>query len=159
MEKPLRPTASVGRPKSEEKREAILLAAKSLFLEKGLHGTTMDQVARAGGVSKQTVYSHFKNKESLFKAVISIKVQTYGFDNPVLPGDAVAKDVLAAIGLNFLNLLFDPDVVAMQRVVISESALYPDIAEHFYEAGPEATMASTEKILCELQAILHRHGR
>ena len=45
------------------KRQAILDAAKSLFLTHGYANTSMDAVATLAGVSKLTVYSHFTDKE------------------------------------------------------------------------------------------------
>ena len=62
-----------GRPKSDLKRQSILEAAAGLFLEHGFSQTSMDLVANTAGVSKQTVYSHFNNKDALFSAVIELK--------------------------------------------------------------------------------------
>ena len=59
-----------GRPKDPGKREAILAAARTMFLEQGYNGASMDAIATAAGVSKLTVYSHFGDKESLFNAAV-----------------------------------------------------------------------------------------
>lgn len=59
-----------GRPKDLEKRAAILAAAKRLFPDSGFEGTSMDAIAADAGVSKLTVYSHFRDKETLFTAAI-----------------------------------------------------------------------------------------
>src|SRR5258708_2764511 len=48
------------------KRKAIVEAATTTFLHKGYLGTSMDEIAALGGVSKQTVYKHFADKERLF---------------------------------------------------------------------------------------------
>ena len=53
---------------SEAKRQGILEAATRLFTEQGYDGTSVDDIAAEAGVSKQTVYSHFGNKEKLFGA-------------------------------------------------------------------------------------------
>jgi AcrR family transcriptional regulator len=50
---------------------ALLAAARGLFFEKGYGSTTMEQVARAAGLSKRSVYLYFKNKDELFIAVAS----------------------------------------------------------------------------------------
>src|SRR4051794_11294122 len=60
-----------GRPPSAAKRSAILAAATESFLTHGYTRTTLDDVAAAAGVSKQTVYSHFTDKETLFLAVLT----------------------------------------------------------------------------------------
>lgn len=59
-----------GRPKDLAKRQAILDAAKILFLSHGYANTSMDAVASEAGVSKLTVYSHFNDKETLFSAAV-----------------------------------------------------------------------------------------
>ena len=76
-----------GRPKSEEKHNLILHSASCLFIENGFANTSMDNVAKASGVSKQTVYSHFDNKDALFKAAITKKCQSYQLDtNQLMQG-------------------------------------------------------------------------
>lgn len=62
--------AGPGRPKSAQKRRAILQAAQRLFLANGFEGTSVDQIAAEAGVSKLTVYSHFGDKATLFAATI-----------------------------------------------------------------------------------------
>jgi TetR/AcrR family transcriptional repressor of mexJK operon len=64
-----------GRPKDLAKRQAILDAAKTLFLTKGYANTSMDAVATQAGVSKLTVYSHFNDKETLFSAAVVAKCE------------------------------------------------------------------------------------
>src|SRR5574341_357855 len=66
-----------GRPKDEAKGSAVLMAAARSFLKHGLEGTSMDAIAREAGVSKLTVYSHFRNKEALFKEVIRCKCNEF----------------------------------------------------------------------------------
>ena len=64
-----------GRPKDLAKRQAILDAAKILFLSNGYASTSMDAVAAEAGVSKLTVYSHFNDKETLFSAAVMAKCE------------------------------------------------------------------------------------
>ena len=139
--------ARAGRPKSEEKRIAILNAAGDLFLSRGLAGTSMDAVSEHAGVSKQTVYSHFSSKEDLFRTCIKNKVESYGFQEEDLPRDADLETVLKLLGKQFLNLIFDEEVVAMHRVVIGESTSYPKIAGLFFETGPEKTINAVARYL------------
>jgi TetR/AcrR family transcriptional repressor of mexJK operon len=131
-----------GRPKSEAKAEAVREAATKLFLAQGFQGTSMDAVAKAAGVSKQTVYSHFDNKEELFQAVISAKVAGYGFDEAAVEEEADLRNVLLAIVRRFVDLLFDPEVVAMHRVVMGEATSQPRVASLFFESGPKHTKAA-----------------
>jgi len=53
----------------EARREQILLAALSCFADKGYHATTMDDLVRASGLSKGSLYWHFGSKEEVFLAL------------------------------------------------------------------------------------------
>jgi AcrR family transcriptional regulator len=55
---------------SDARRTAILDAATRVFLRYGFKKTSMDDVARAAGVSRQGLYLHFETKELLFKETV-----------------------------------------------------------------------------------------
>ena len=57
--------------RSEQKREAIIEAAKRGFREHGVQGTSMDALAELAQVSKRTVYNHFATKEELVIHLLS----------------------------------------------------------------------------------------
>jgi TetR/AcrR family transcriptional regulator len=54
----------------QQRRNDIIDAAEKKFFEKGLDGVSMDEIARELDLSKPTLYLYFKNKESLFLAVV-----------------------------------------------------------------------------------------
>ena len=60
-----------GRPPSAEAAERIVEAATALFLGKGYGATTMQDVARRFGGSKQTIYARFPDKKALLEAVVT----------------------------------------------------------------------------------------
>ena len=69
----------VGRPRSSardpaETRRALLDAAAALIAERGYHGTTVNDVVAASGLSKGTFYWHFKSKEDLLLAVLEERI-------------------------------------------------------------------------------------
>ncbi|MCX4982254.1 TetR/AcrR family transcriptional regulator [Streptomyces sp. NBC_00572] len=57
-------------PRAARKRQAVVRAARDLFLREGF-GVGMDAIAAEAGVSKVTVYNHFGSKEALFTAVVA----------------------------------------------------------------------------------------
>lgn len=63
---------SAGRPRDPEADNAILTAAFELFLERGLDGTSIEQVAKRAGVTRATVYRRFATKEELLFSVIEL---------------------------------------------------------------------------------------
>ncbi|MFZ6046254.1 TetR family transcriptional regulator [Pseudomonas sp. CR3202] len=56
---------------AEKTRGAILVAAEHLFLENGVAHTSLEQIARAAGVTRGAVYWHFQNKAHLFNEMLS----------------------------------------------------------------------------------------
>lgn len=56
---------------AEQTRVAILEAAERLFLEKGVAQCSLEQIARAAGVTRGAVYWHFENKAHLFHEMLS----------------------------------------------------------------------------------------
>jgi TetR/AcrR family transcriptional regulator, transcriptional repressor for nem operon len=58
--------------RGEITRSRIVAAAADLIRERGVGGTTLDDVARAGKVSKSQLYSHFDDKIALVRAVVDL---------------------------------------------------------------------------------------
>lgn len=53
-----------------ERRAQLTTVARGLFSEKGLGGTSIEEIAAAAGVSKPVIYEHFGSKEKLYTAVV-----------------------------------------------------------------------------------------
>lgn len=129
-------TKNSERSKSEAKTEAILQGAMQEFLKGGYAATSMDKVAKAAGVSKATVYSHFGDKESLFNAVIQDlardKFQTVmGLDKPQSLSED-PKQVLSAMATRMLdNAKSDRNFHNFMRIVIGESGRFPELAKAY----------------------------
>ncbi len=60
---------------SQSKREVILKAAEGIFLKKGFFPTRIDDIARAARVAKGTVYLYFSDKESIYLALFTQKIE------------------------------------------------------------------------------------
>jgi AcrR family transcriptional regulator len=61
--------------KVEIKKEIVLKVAQDIFAQYGLTKTTIDDIAKAAGVGKSSIYYYFKSKEDIFRAVIETQVQ------------------------------------------------------------------------------------
>ncbi|TDE58834.1 TetR/AcrR family transcriptional regulator [Nonomuraea mesophila] len=59
-----------GRPRDPEADEAIMKAALELFVERGLEGANVEQIAKRAGVAKVTVYRRWSSKEELLTQAI-----------------------------------------------------------------------------------------
>jgi AcrR family transcriptional regulator len=64
---------------SEERREAIVQAVRTVFAEKGFDGTTTRELAKAAGVSEALLYKHFPSKQSLYGAMLDACAKGPGF--------------------------------------------------------------------------------
>lgn len=131
------------------KRDAILDAACALFLEQGYAAASMDAVAARAGVSKATIYAHFTDKDDLFGAVIRMRCERNRTFAPVGPA-LDARATLTMIGRRLLDLLLQPDTLAMYRLVTAEAPRQPELARAFYESGPATGKAEIARMLTEL---------
>ncbi len=127
------------RSKSEEKRQQILSAASDLFLTRSFEGASMDQVAVAAGVSKQTVYSHFGSKEELFSAIIEYKLAIHDITDELFDKNRPVHDVLLELAEHFTDLLMSEEAISIFRVCIADAAKSDKgrVAKLFVEAGPK----------------------
>ena len=131
--------------RSTRKRRAILEAATTAFLRNGYLGTSMDEIAALAGVSKQTVYKHFTDKERLFTEIVVSTVDE--------ASDPVYEEVLELedsgdIGADLRDLarrqlavVMQPRLMQLRRLVIGEVGRFPELGRTFYERGPGRTMA------------------
>jgi len=145
------PVAAAGR---EAKRDAILEAARKVFMEVGFGATSMDSIAAEAKVSKQTVYNHFGSKEELFAAMVR-----YMVDQKLTVFTEAAKsgkpeDTLRIIAHNFLDPGLAEQRVAMYRVLMAEGPRFPELGDIFYSAGP----AVVRKFLADYLAEQHARG-
>ena len=111
----------------------------------GWGGTSMDAIAQKAGVSKQTVYSHFRSKEDLFRECVQSKVSLYELD-----GEDCGEHLIPALRRfsdRFVELLSDPDVVRMYRLMIAHAEEFPNLVASFKEAGPDTTERALVKLL------------
>jgi TetR/AcrR family transcriptional repressor of mexJK operon len=137
-----------GRPKSQKKRMQILESGAEMFLSHGYERTSMDAVAKHSGVSKQTVYSHFKSKDTLYSAVIESKCVSYQIEESSLCSqDKPLQEILEGFAIKFIQLLTDEHVISMHNVVIGEAQQNPQIAELFYDAGPVHSIELIQQLL------------
>ena len=138
----------VGRPKSQEKRKQIICHAGELFLQSGYSKTSMETIAKASSVSKQTLYSHFANKEQILRAVLKNKIDQYQLDEQMFAARSVdLEQGLNLIAAHFIQLLHDDQVVAMHRVIAGELSVSPEVATIFYELGPGTVISAVSDFM------------
>jgi AcrR family transcriptional regulator len=60
---------------ADERRRAILTAAQEVFAGRGYHGSSIDEIAQAAGISKALIYEHFPSKKDLHVSLLDMHVQ------------------------------------------------------------------------------------
>jgi TetR/AcrR family transcriptional repressor of mexJK operon len=144
--------------RTARKRRAIMDAATEAFLRGGYRGTSMDEIAAAAGVSKQTVYKQFADKERLFVEIVTGTVAVAG--DPVHDEVRALRDStdpvadLHALARRQLQLVMRPQVLRLRRLVIAEAGRFPELGRAFYEQGAGRTTAA----LAGSFAALHDRG-
>lgn len=143
-----------GRPKDLKKRQAILQAAKDLFLELGYDGSSMDAIAHKAEVSKLTVYNHFNDKAQLFGAAIEmvreqrLPKQFWQVD---IGSDVVR--VLQQLGEAFLQMVYSAEAIKLTHLMSSMVCSNIELVHLFYQAGPERTRQNMLEIFQRIQIL------
>lgn len=149
----------MGRPKQNPedsvKRTRILEVAGNMFLEQGFSSVSMDAIAEAAPVSKPTLYSHFKDKEALFVAVIQPRCQRMfeTFEKSIAAQMPIDQS-LTLIGTAFIDLTLSPESINVHRTIIGEGQKFPALGKLFYESGPKRSLS----ILADYLQERHKAG-
>ncbi len=146
-------TRELGR--TGQKRKAILDAAATVFLRNGYLGTSMDEIAALAGVSKQTVYKQFADKQHLFVEIVSSIVDETS--NPVHQdvvslrhsGDIEAD--LRELARRLLAGVIQPRLMQLRRLVIGEASRFPELGQ-VYARGLERTTTALADTFEQLTA-------
>jgi AcrR family transcriptional regulator len=85
----------------KERREQLLVIGRHLFAERGLEGTSIEEIAARADVSKPVVYEHFGGKEGLYAVVVDREVERFlALATRLLQGeDTMEKFEVAAVEL------------------------------------------------------------
>ena len=82
---------------SERNRALLLSAARRVFLARGYHAATLEQIADEAGFSKGVVYSQFHSKADLFLALLEARIEERAQENARLAGDMADGDLAALL--------------------------------------------------------------
>lgn len=107
----------------------------------------MEAIAAEAGVSKLTLYSHFKDKEALFCAAVKTTCETR------LPRRLFQieegcdiEDVLLAIGGAFNQLVNSPESIGLHRVMVTMATQNPGLVKMFFDAGPQQLLFDLQQL-------------
>ena len=118
------------------KLRQIMDGARSVFLGSGFDGASMNDIARAAGVSKGTLYAYFDSKEELFKAIIRAEYAQSAERLCAFKRAGDAREMLTDFGFRLISRMSEPSTLAFARVVVAASGKFPNVGRFFYESGP-----------------------
>ena len=118
------------------KRRQIMDGARSVFLGSGFDGASMNDIARAAGVSKGTLYAYFNSKDELFEAIIRGEYAQSAERLCTFRREGDVREMLMDFGVRLISRMAEPGTRALARVVIAAAEKFPNVGRAFYEAGP-----------------------
>ena len=135
-----------------DKHHAITRAASDMFLAEGFERVTLDQIAQRAGVSKQTIYSHFADKESLFKAICTELTERLTIPLRKSASEMDLRSTLTRLGEDALAMMLHPASLDLHRLVMSAAVRFPELGHVAYEAG-------AMRMIDDLSALLVQRSR
>ncbi|GAB3960401.1 TetR/AcrR family transcriptional regulator [Actinoallomurus acanthiterrae] len=152
-----RTAVSSGDRRSPAKHRAILRAATEVFLREGYARASVDAIAAAAGVGKQTVYGHFGNKQRLFQAVVEEARNATGVTledvAALLTDTGDPRAVLEVVAEHLLRAITAPDHAALHRLTIAELPHHPELLRSWRDDG-----AAPTKVIAAYLAERDRRG-
>lgn len=129
------------------KRDQILDGALGIFLEKGFDAASMNDICRAAGVSKGTLYVYFDGKEDLFETLIEKERDRLFFGvERLLEGDKPLEDRLTRYGRQIVEIVCSEHVVRAQRIIIATAERMPELGAKFYDSGAERAHGALRRL-------------
>ncbi|NHO33725.1 TetR/AcrR family transcriptional regulator [Acetobacter fallax] len=132
------------------RRQQILTGAGEIFAECGYEGASMSHIARRAGVSKGTLYNYFDSKAALFAAFVKQKAcQELPHAFRSIREDLPPRETLLDVARAIIALMTSPMALMLYRIVVSEAAHFPLLAQAFWENGPEVATRTLARWLTD----------
>lgn len=130
-------TAMAAEIKKGRKFDQVLEGAREVFMRDGFEGASVDEIARAAGVSKATLYSYFPDKRLLFSEVARVECNRQAEEAlEVLGTGAPIEEVLREAATRIVRFFLSDFGQQVFRICVAESYRFPELGRRFYESGP-----------------------
>jgi AcrR family transcriptional regulator len=144
--------ARPSRGRSSQKREEVLAIAAEYFLANGFAGTSINVMAKAASISKESIYRYFRSKEELFEAVIDRQLNMYQKRMSKVEAEYHAvplAEALERVAETVLEAVNHQRSMQVRQIVFSETPRSPELGAHYYAIGPQMAYTQLERILNE----------
>src|SRR6202050_3955785 len=116
------------RQTAAERRVAVLSAAVTEFAKSGYAGTSTEAIAARAGISQPYLFRLFGTKKDLFIATYSMVASRIEEAFAAVTRELKGEEAMIAMGMAYLELLQDPDLLQVQLHGFVAAAADPDIA-------------------------------
>lgn len=117
------------------KFEQVRSGAKDVFLRDGYSGASVDDIARAAGVSKATLYSYFPEKQLMYREILLDEISRLAAQSPIRIADDTAPDAaLPVMARQIASWLISDSALRMHRTHIAEAERFPDVSQRYHAA-------------------------
>ncbi len=141
------------KPRWERRKDArpqeLLAAALELFVERGFAATRLDDVAKAAGVSKGTLYLYFCSKEELFKAVVRENLVPLLGEaaGTIEQFDGSTEELFRILMLRWWEIMGESKLSGLPKLMIAEAGNFPDLASFYQDEVISPTEALFQRML------------
>jgi AcrR family transcriptional regulator len=138
------------------KRMSILEAAAEVFCREGFSGASIDEIAAEARVSRQTIYNHYREKETLFMAVVDdVMTRANGMLFSILSTfpdkpDNLEQDLTAFVIRLNKNCVCNHDGRFLRKLVQTEGERHPHLFESWRQQGPLKVANALAALLARL---------
>ncbi|MGJ7542831.1 TetR/AcrR family transcriptional regulator [Variovorax sp. LT1R16] len=157
------------RERTETTQQALIEAARTLFVSKGYGDTSTPEIALAAGITRGALYHHFTDKRDLFRQVLMREAQAVAADieaatpdkltprEALLTGSEAYLDAMRVTGRTRLLLIDGPAVLGMAEIVAMDDAnAAHSLREGLAKAGVCEGKASVDALARLLSAAFDR---
>jgi AcrR family transcriptional regulator len=145
-----------GRPKmrlSDTRVQQLIEAAMDEFLTRGFRRGAIENIARATGIGKATIYRHFGDKRGLFEAAVLAEIERletspFNFQSRAEP----PKVVLCEFALRSLELFCRERSLTLHRMIIEAGHTFPVLARAVHDRLTEWSLVPLKAYLADMAA-------
>ena len=147
------PKRSDGTARGAERRRRLQATAAEMFLSCGYEGVSVDGLINRVGGSRRNVYGPGGGKHGLFEATVRELCTEIASQLSALPmADAPVRSGMALYGCRLLELILQPRMLAMHRLMVSEGQRFPELARSLCRTGRDNATAALGQWLATHQA-------
>nr|WP_272212873.1 TetR/AcrR family transcriptional regulator [Marinicella sp. W31]MDC2878796.1 TetR/AcrR family transcriptional regulator [Marinicella sp. W31] len=119
------------------KRKQIVEGARQVFMSVGFDAASMNDITRAAGVSKGTIYVYFENKGELFQTIIlEAKQKIFEDLRTTLNTEGPVEEILKRFSVRLATGMTCEETVKAMRIAIGVAERFPELVRSFFGDHP-----------------------